>query len=607
MRKMAAYYPEELIEEVRSRSDIVAVVSSRVKLTKRGANYWACCPFHSEKTPSFSVSPSKQMYYCFGCGAGGNAVTFLMNYESYTFPEALEYLAERAGITLPKREMSGEEKAREGLRSRLLEINGEAAKFYYYELRQPEGKPGLDYLTRRGLSAETLRKFGLGFAPGSGYYSNILYRYLRGKGFADEELKASGLVKFKEGRGAYDMFRDRVMYPIMDKNSRVIGFGGRVLDGSEPKYLNTPETALFDKSRNLYGLFAAKLTRRPYYLLMEGYMDVIALHQAGIDCAVASLGTAMTEGHARLLKRHTDNVILTYDSDSAGVKAAMRAIPILRGEGLNIRVLDLKPYKDPDELIVHEGAAGYEERIKNAVNFFLFQSDVWKKDHDLKDPAGMTAYCRRLAEELTSFPDELERENYLQAVCDRQAIDPSLLRKMMNRIGNRRVTAETGFDEENFDETAALQKMGRKEKDEGVFVAAQMLLNWAAMSHVGAQRLRLLLEEEDLPAETYKEVYRMILKEKEAGRIVLPASLLNRFVEDEAESKVAAEIFSKGFSEDTAAEEKARILTESLRRLRRERLNRELREADTASKIQQLAKERQNINRLVIAPADTEL
>lgn len=602
---MAVYYPEELIEEVRSRSDIVAVVSSRVKLTKRGANYWACCPFHSEKTPSFSVSPSKQMYYCFGCGAGGNVVTFLMNYENLSFPEAMEQLAERAGISLPRREMTEAEKSRESIRTRLLELNAEAAKFYYYELRRPEGAAGMDYLTRRGLSAETIHRFGLGYAPGNGYYSNSLYRYLRGRGFSDEELKASGLVKFKEGRDPFDMFRGRVMYPIMDKNSRVIGFGGRVLDGSEPKYLNTPETPLFDKSRNLYGLFAAKTTRRPYFLLMEGYMDVIALHQAGIDCAVASLGTAMTQGHARLLKRQTENVILTYDSDAAGVKAAMRAIPILREESLNIRVLDMKPYKDPDELIVHEGAAGYEERIKNAVNFFLFQSDVWRKEHDTADPAGLTAYCRRLAEELTTFPDELERENYLQAVCERQSIDPSLLRKMMNRIGNRRITAETGFDEENFDENAAIRKNGRsKEKDEGLLVAAQMLLNWAATGAAGEPRLRQLLKEEDLPTETYKEVFRMILKEKAAGGTVLPASLLNRFVEDEAESKAAAEIFSKGFAEDTPPEEKSRILTESLRRLRREALNRLLREADTASKIQQLAGERRNINRLTITVQD---
>ncbi len=603
---MAAYYPDELIEEVRSRSDIVAVVGTRVKLTKRGANYWACCPFHSEKTPSFSVSQNKQMYYCFGCGAGGNVVTFLMNYESYTFPQALEYLAERAGITLPKREMTGEEKSREGLRSRLLEINGEAAKFYYYQLRQPVGKPGMDYLTRRGLSAETMRRFGLGYAPDEGYYSQVLYRFLSAKGFTDEELRTSGLVRFKEGRGAYDFFRGKVMYPIMDKNSRVIGFGGRVLDGSLPKYMNTPETPLFDKSRNLYGLFAAKLTKRPYLLLMEGYMDVIALHQAGIDCAVASLGTALTEGHARLLKRHTDHVILTYDSDAAGTKAAMRAIPILRTAGFNIRVLDLKPYKDPDELIVHEGAAAYEERIRNAVNFFLFQSDVWKKEFDLSDPAGLTAYFRRLAEELTTFSDELERENYLNAVCERQKIDPALLRKMMNRIGNRQMAKEPDYGEEPDENALVTQSGRRKEKDEGLLVAAQMLLNWAACSGAAPSRIRALLEEDDMPTETYRDVYRRILSEKENKGRVLPASILNRYLEDEAQSKEAAAIFSKGFPEETPAEEKARILTESLRRLRRERLNRELREADSAVKIQQLAKDRQSVYRLTVTAADTE-
>ncbi|MBR5981532.1 MAG: DNA primase, partial [Firmicutes bacterium] len=525
---MAAYYPDELIEEVRSRSDIVAVVGSRVKLTKRGANYWSCCPFHSEKTPSFSVSQNKQMYYCFGCGAGGNVVTFLMNYENWTFPEALEYLAERAGITLPKREMTGEEKARDSLRSRLLEINGEAAKFYYYQLRQSVGKPGMEYLTRRGLSAETLRRFGLGYAPDEGYYSKVLYRYLHEKGYGDEELKTSGLVRFKEGQGAYDFFRGKVIFPIMDKNSRVIAFGGRVLDGSKPKYINSQESALFDKKRTLYGLFAARSTRRNYFLLMEGYMDVIALHQAGIDCAVATLGTAVTEGHARLLKRQTDNVILTYDSDAAGVKAAMHAIPILREAGLNIRVLDLKPYKDPDELIVHEGAEAYEQRIREAVNFFLYQSDVWKTEYDLKDPAGLTAYFRKLAEELTTFEDEAERENYLQAVCARQNIDPALLRKMMNRIGNRRVASEPDYSEEDLDENALAQRSARpKEKDEGLMVAAQMLLNWAAASRAKPARVRALFSEEDMPTEIYKDVYRRILSEKEEKGSVLPASILN--------------------------------------------------------------------------------
>ena len=285
----------------------------------------------------------------------------------------------------------------------------------------------------------------------------------------------------------------------------------------------------------------------------------------------------------------------------------MHAIPILRAAGFNIRVLDLKPYKDPDELIVHEGAAAYEARIKNAVNFFLYQSDVWKKDFDLTDPAGLTAYFRKLAEELTTFPDELERENYLQAVCERQSIDPSLLRKMMNRIGNRRMSAEPDYSGEAPDEDAlATQSSRKKEKDEGLLVAAQMLLNWAACSGASTKRIRALLEEEDMPTETYKDVYRRILSEKEEKGSVLPASILNRYLEDEAQSKEAAAIFSKGFPEDTPAEEKARILTESLRRLRRERLNRELREADSAAKIQQLAKDRQSVYRLTVTAADTE-
>ncbi|MBO4873450.1 MAG: DNA primase, partial [Lachnospiraceae bacterium] len=267
-------YPEELIEEVRSRSDIAAVIGARIKLTRKGANLWACCPFHNEKTPSFSVSPGKQMYYCFGCGAGGNVITFLMNYDNISFQDAMTELAARAGITLPEREMSEDEKKKERTRQRYFALNGEAAKYFYYLLRDPAGKTGMDYFRRRGLSEETMRRFGLGFA--SSQYDD-LYRHLKKKGFQDDEMLALSLIRFSEDRGARDFFFNRVMFPILDRSNRVIGFGGRVLDSSKPKYMNSQETPVFDKGRNLYGLNLARSSRRPYFLLCEGYMDVISL------------------------------------------------------------------------------------------------------------------------------------------------------------------------------------------------------------------------------------------------------------------------------------------------------------------------------------------
>lgn len=344
------YYSDELIEEVRSRNDIVDVIGGYVRLKKKGGTYFGLCPFHNEKTGSFSVSPNKQMYYCFGCGAGGNVFTFLMQYENFTFGEAMQSLADRVGIELPKQEMTSAQRREADRRTRLLEINKEAAKYFYMLLRSPRGQKAYQYFKKRELSDETMQKFGLGY---SDQYSDDLYRYLRKKGYDDDILKDSGLITIDEVRGGHDKFWNRAMFPIMDVHNRVIGFGGRVMGDGEPKYLNSPETRIFDKSRNLYGLNIARTTRKNQLLLCEGYMDVIALHQAGFDNAVASLGTALTSGHANLLKRYTKEVYLTYDSDGAGVKAALRAIPILKEVGIVTKVINMRPYKDRMSLSKH--------------------------------------------------------------------------------------------------------------------------------------------------------------------------------------------------------------------------------------------------------------
>ena len=355
------YYSEDLIEEVRMKNDIVDVISGYVKLQKKGSSYFGLCPFHNEKSPSFSVSRQKQMYYCFGCGAGGNVFTFLMEYENYTFTEAVEYLAERSGVELPKAEYSREAKERAGLKASLLEINKAAAQYFYVQLKSEQGKAGYTYLRERRLSDETIRAFGLGY---SNKYSDDLYRYLRSKGYPEEMIRQAGLISIDEKHGVYDKFWNRVMFPIMDVNSRVIGFGGRVMGDAKPKYLNSPETPIFDKSRNLYGLNRARSSRKPYFLLCEGYMDVIAMHQAGFTNAVASLGTALTAGHASLIRRYVQEVYLTYDSDEAGTKAALRAVPILREAGISAKVIRMDPSKDPDEFIKNLGAEEFDQRIE---------------------------------------------------------------------------------------------------------------------------------------------------------------------------------------------------------------------------------------------------
>ena len=584
------FYPDELIEEVRSRNDIVAVISQYVKLQKRGGNHFGVCPFHNEKTPSFSVSQGKQMYYCFGCGAGGNVITFVMEYENYTFIEAMKHLAERAGISLPLTEETEEQKQQNDRKGRLREINKEAAKYYYYQLKSQEGKKARDYLLSRGLSMATIQKFGLGYALMT---NQSLYRYLKEKGYSDELLNQSGLVKIDE-KGVRDRFWNRAMFPIMDINHRVIGFGGRVMGDGEPKYLNSPETALFDKSRNLYGLNLARTSRRPYMLICEGYMDVIALHQAGFDCAVASLGTAFTPGQAMLIKRYTGEVILTYDSDGAGQKAALRAIPILKQAGLSVRVLNMRPYKDPDEFIVYMGAEAYQQRIDEAVNSFLYEVDALRQEYDLSNPEKKTAFHRAIAAKLTEFTDELERNNYLESVAARQNIPPALLRDMVHTFGGRVVARET----EEADEKRRQRK--RKEKDEGIREAQRLVLNWIATEPVSYEKIIQYITPEDFLDETFRQVAEAVFASLAAGEHVQPAGILNRFLDDEEKRNQVAAVFNTTLDPEVTREEREKILAETVRRVKRHYLDQAVRSETDPLRLQELIRQKARLETLHI-------
>ena len=420
------FYPQEIIEQVLESTNIVELISQYVKLTKKGSTYFGLCPFHNEKTPSFAVTDNadKKIFYCFGCHTGGSAITFLMKYENLSYTEALKVLAGRAGIKLPEPRYSAEESAKYKQKEEILKVYKEAAVYYYHLLRTEKGRAAMAYLKKRQLSDETILGFGLGY---SDKYKDDLYRYVKNKGFSDEVLKASGLFSIKE-KGTYDYFWNRVMFPIMDTRNRVIAFGARVMGDGEPKYLNSPETAVFEKRKTLYGLNIASRQKRREFILCEGYMDVISLHQAGFTNAVASLGTALTPGHAATIKKYVTSVVLSYDSDNAGKNAAVRAIPILRGAGLTVKVIDLNPYKDPDELIKAEGAESYGNRLKNARNSLLFEIDVLKESCNLQDPDDRTRFYNETAKMLGNLEDEIERENYLQTVSREYGIDYKLLR-----------------------------------------------------------------------------------------------------------------------------------------------------------------------------------
>ena len=573
------FYPEDIVEEVRTKNDIVDIVSGYVKLQKKGSNYFGLCPFHNEKSPSFSVSPSKQMYYCFGCGAGGNAITFLMEYENYSFPEALQVLADRAGVELPKEEMTKEARAQADLRATLLEINKLAANYFYYQLKQPQGKLGYDYLTGRKLSDATILHFGLGFANKT---SDDLYRYLKSKGYKDEILKETGLVSIEE-RGTHDKFWNRVMFPIMDVNNRVIGFGGRVMGDGTPKYLNSPETRLFDKSRNLYGLNYARSSRKKYMLICEGYMDVIAMHQAGFTNAVASLGTAFTSQHAMLIKRYTDQVILTYDSDGAGVKAALRAIPILKEVGIYCKVLNMKPYKDPDEFIKNMGAEAFQERIDQAQNSFLFEIEVLKRDYNLEDPEQKTNFYNAVARKLLEFPEALERDNYTQAVAREQFIPYQELKQLVSRLSSRIVPgAEQTQPREEFS-----PRERKKEKEDGTRQSQRLLLTWLIENPKLFDKIEGIITPDDFREDLYHQVAQMVFDGHARGD-VNPAGILNHFINDEEQYKEVAALFNASLKESLNNEEQKKAFSETVIKVRKHSLDEASRNASDIETLQKI-------------------
>ncbi len=586
-------YSDDIIEEVRQKNDIVDVVSQYVRLTRRGSTYFGLCPFHNEKTPSFSVTPGKQMYYCFGCGAGGNVYNFIMEYENYTFGEALKHLADRAGVELPKIEYSREVREKAEQRAELLEINKQAAQYYYYQLRTEGGKIGYQYLSGRGLSEETMRKFGLGY---SDKFGGGLYKFLKSKGYSDERLRESGLFNVDERHGMYDKFWNRVIFPIMDVNNRVIGFGGRVMGDGKPKYLNSPETKIFDKSRNLYGLNIARTTRKKYLILCEGYMDVISMHQAGFTNAVASLGTALTSGHASLLKRYTQEVLLLYDSDEAGIRAALRGIPILRDAGVSSRVVNLKPYKDPDEFIKNMGAEAFEERLGQASDSFMFRVSIAESEFPMDEPQGQNRFFERCAELLLELKDELERNLYIEAIVKKYrgqyGVSVEDLRKRVNTL------ALKGTPAENRTQPKTSGGQNKKKKESASDQAQKLMLTWLVTYPGIFDKVAQYLNAEDFIVPLYKEVAQMLFRQREEEGQVNPAKLLNSFTDSEEQREVAS-LFNATIHLETQ-QEQDRAFADTLLRIKAESLaekNRNLDPTDMAG-LQQILREKKELEEL---------
>lgn len=586
------YYSDEIIEEVRSRNDIVEVISAYVKLQKKGSSYFGLCPFHNEKSPSFSVSRQKQMYYCFGCGAGGNVFTFLMEYENYSFVEALRYLADRAGVDLPEQEYSEAERRRADEKAVLLEIHKRAAQFYYVQLKSSQGEQAMAYLRGRQLGDDTIKAFGLGY---SSKFSNTLYQFLKSKGYADDMLAKSGLITMDEKHGPHDKFWNRVMFPIMDANNRVIGFGGRVMGDAKPKYLNSPETLIFDKSRNLYGLNRARTTRKSYFLLCEGYMDVISLHQAGFTNAVASLGTALTAGHASLIRRYVQEVYLTYDSDDAGTRAALRALPILKDAGITAKIIRMEPYKDPDEFIKNLGAEAFEERIEKARNGFMFSLEILEKDYDLKSPEGKTGFLNEAARRLGRFEEEIERNNYIEAVAEKYHTGYEELRRLVGKMAVREGLAKP---------VQRPKTAGAKEKEDGIRKSQKILLTWLVSDERIFGQIKDYISPEDFSDGIYRKAAGLLFQQYHDGEIN-PARIMNYFTDEEEHRKVAA-LFHTRIEELTSEREKEKALMETVLRIKNhsiETATRNLEPTDMAGlqRLMEAKKELQDLKKLHIS------
>lgn len=582
------YLPDEIVEEVRSRNDIVDVISSYVKLQKKGSSYFGLCPFHNEKSPSFSVSGHKQMFYCFGCGEGGNVFSFLMKYDSLTFMEAVKTLADRAGIELPEYQVSSEERKKADIKNQIYDINREAAKYFHYLLGTEIGRNAKAYIDRRQLKNETVTGFGLGV---SDMRADALYRYIKQKGYSDEILKQTGLFVYDE-RGVHDRFRNRVMFPIININNKVIGFGGRVMGDGQPKYLNSPETPVFDKGRNLYGLNIAKNSRKNNLIICEGYMDVISMHQAGFNQAVASLGTALTPGQTMLMKRITKDVLVCYDSDGPGVKAALRAIGIFREAGMRCKIINMQPYKDADEFIKKEGAEAFNQRIENAENSFLFEIRILEQSYDLKDPDGKTAFFNEVAGKLVEFSEELERNNYIEAVAAKYFIPSDSLKKLVGRMAASGVVRPKPKENN-------LNRLN-KEQDTGVKQAQRMLLTWISDEPAIYNRIKQHISADNFMEPIYKRVAELLFRQIDENSFH-PEMILNSFEGEEEHSIVAKILNTNILSVDAAQKDREHAINDAVKLILDESYKLKSRSATSLEELQEIMKKQATLKNLHIS------
>jgi len=585
------YYPDELIEEIRVNNDIVDIISEYIQLKKKGNSHFGLCPFHNENTPSFSVSKEKQMYYCFGCGAGGNVYTFIMEIENYNFLEAVKFLADRVRITLPTPEVSEEVKSIMNYKKRLLEINRESAKYFFYQLYSNRGNKALQYLNDRKLNNNIMKKFGIG-------YSNVnrsdLFTYLKSRGYNSEEMEGVGVVApEKNGSGYHDTFWNRIIFPIFDVHNNIIGFGGRVLGEGMPKYLNSKESTIYNKRKHLYGLNFARTSKRNYMLVVEGYMDVISLHQEGFDNAIATLGTSFTTEQAMLLKRYTTDIILCYDSDKAGVGAAVRAIPIFKRNGINVKVLQIPGYKDPDEYIKAKGKEDFEELIKNAQPHVMFEVDVLRKQFSLDKPDEKVKFVMRVASNLVNITNKVEREVYVKQIAKEINISEKAITEEINKI-----VQNTGIVKE---QRNLNPKNEQRNNTQGQDIIVEAQRNLLAII-IGSENIFNIIKEYITPEEfcdpVFNKVANYIYEQYENAKKVELANIINKFFEIEEQQKVSSILNVKCQFETLKQQEKA--INDLVRIIKQGSIDKLTRENEDLDNLQRIIESKRQLQQLYI-------
>ena len=518
-------YSEELIDEIRNSNDIVDIISQYVILKRSGRNFFGLCPFHKEKTPSFSVSPDKQIFHCFGCGAGGNVIHFISKIENVDFKESLEILADRAGIKLPTLENNVDSKRLE-LKEKVYEINKLVAMYYHETLYKPQAKPAQEYVKKRKLDNKALKEFCIGYAENA----NVLYKLLKEKGFTEEEILASDLV-IKKGNSYVDRFKNRLIFPIQDIRNRFIAFGGRVLDNSLPKYINSPENIVYSKARNLYGLNVAKNTKTRKLIIVEGYMDTVSLHQRGIDNVVASCGTALTEAQGRLLRKYAEKVIISYDSDSAGQAATLRGLEILNNLGCDIRILQMEGAKDPDEYVIKYGNGRFNDLVENAISLVEFKIKVLKKGLNIENTNDKIKFMNEIAKILGGVDNKIEQEIYIDKISSDYNISKEAIYAQINKNEYSNNKGAKILESSSI-RKPTIKRQGKEinpelEKRENIIIS--LLIDGGEEVY---NRIKDIINPNDFKSEANQKIMRRLYEEFEKGNSNIN-SLVDMFADDE--------------------------------------------------------------------------